>query len=128
MDKNLNFSKNALVVLHKRYLKKDEKGNVVETPFDLIDRVALSIASVEKKYGQDKTKVEEIKNSFFEMIANLEFMPNSPTLMNAGRELGQLSACFVVPIDDSMESIFDAIKATALIHKQVVELDLIFQD
>jgi len=117
MDKNLNFSKNALVVLHKRYLKKDEKGNVVETPFDLIDRVALSIASVEKKYGQDKTKVEEIKNSFFEMIANLEFMPNSPTLMNAGRELGQLSACFVVPIDDSMESIFDAIKATALIHK-----------
>ncbi|MCM8819544.1 MAG: vitamin B12-dependent ribonucleotide reductase [Candidatus Omnitrophica bacterium] len=117
MNENLNFSKNALVVLQKRYLKKDQNGNVIETPAQLVERVADAISSAERKYGLEKIKVEEIKRSFYEIIASLEFMPNSPTLMNAGRELGQLSACFVVPIEDSMESIFDAIKATALIHK-----------
>jgi ribonucleoside-diphosphate reductase alpha chain len=117
MKEDLNFSPNAIVVLKKRYLKKNEKGEVVETPYELVERVATSIASVEKKYGAEKKEVEKIKKEFFEIIANLEFMPNSPTLMNAGKELGQLSACFVIPVDDSMESIFDAIKATALIHK-----------
>ncbi|MDD5583995.1 MAG: vitamin B12-dependent ribonucleotide reductase [Candidatus Omnitrophica bacterium] len=117
MDEKLSFSSNALIVLKKRYLKKDEKGTVTETPKQLVERVADAVASIERRYGADKAKVEETKKSFFEIIANLEFSPNSPTLMNAGKDLGQLSACFVVPVDDSMESIFDAIKATALIHK-----------
>ncbi|MFA5007641.1 MAG: vitamin B12-dependent ribonucleotide reductase [Candidatus Omnitrophota bacterium] len=113
----MNFSPNALVVLKKRYLKKNEKGQIVENPVELVERVSSAIASVEKKYGATKEKAEEVKKNFFEIIANLEFVPNSPTLMNAGKDLGQLSACFVVPVEDSMDSIFDAIKATALIHK-----------
>ncbi|MCD6583932.1 MAG: vitamin B12-dependent ribonucleotide reductase [Candidatus Omnitrophica bacterium] len=117
MDDTLNFSPNALLVLRKRYLKKDKEGKVVETPYQLVARVAKVIAAVEKRYGASKEAVREVEQAFFSMMANLEFMPNSPTLMNAGRELGQLSACFVVPVEDSMESIFDAIKATALIHK-----------
>ncbi|MBU2102512.1 MAG: vitamin B12-dependent ribonucleotide reductase [Candidatus Omnitrophota bacterium] len=117
MDEKLNFSSNALIVLKKRYLKKDENGTVVENPRQLVERVAEAIASVERRYGVDKAKIEAIKKSFFDIISNLEFSPNSPTLMNAGKDLGQLSACFVVPVEDSMESIFDAIKATALIHK-----------
>jgi ribonucleoside-diphosphate reductase alpha chain len=117
MQENLNFSPNALVVLKKRYFKKNEKGEAIETPKALIERVSKAIAASERRYGATKERTEEIAAKFFEMIANLEFVPNSPTLMNAGRELGQLSACFVVPVEDSMESIFDAIKATALIHK-----------
>jgi ribonucleoside-diphosphate reductase alpha chain len=117
MQENLNFSPNALVVLKKRYFKKNEKGEVIETPKALIERVSKAIAGGEKRYGATKERTEEIAAKFFEMIVSLEFVPNSPTLMNAGRELGQLSACFVVPVGDSMESIFDAIKATALIHK-----------
>lgn len=114
---NLNFSSNALVVLKKRYLKKNEKGEVIETPQQLVKRVAAAIASVETKYGATPQAAHEIEKKFFDAISNLEFLPNSPTLMNADKELGQLSACFVVPVGDSMESIFDAIKATALIHK-----------
>lgn len=117
MQKKLIFSPNALVVLKKRYLKKNEKGETIETPLQLVERVSNAIVSVERRYGVPKEKIDEIKNKFFEMIAKLEFIPNSPTLMNAGKELGQLSACFVVPVEDSMNSIFDAIKATALIHK-----------
>ncbi|RKY38341.1 MAG: adenosylcobalamin-dependent ribonucleoside-diphosphate reductase, partial [Candidatus Omnitrophota bacterium] len=117
MNDTLNFSPNALLVLKKRYLKKDKEGRVIETPYQLVARVARAIAEVEKRYGASKEVVKEIEQAFFDMMANLEFMPNSPTLMNAGKELGQLSACFVVPVEDSMESIFDAIKATALIHK-----------
>lgn len=117
MDGDLNFSPNALVVLKKRYLKKNEKGDVVETPRQLLERVAKTIASVEKKYGASADKCQDIERNFFNMMANLEFAANSPTLMNAGRELGQLSACFVIPVEDSMTSIFDAIKSTALIHQ-----------
>lgn len=117
MDENLKFSANALVVLRKRYLKKNEKGEIVEGPKQLLDRVAKAVSSVEKKYGASGEKSEAVEKSFFDMLANLEFMANSPTLMNANRDLGQLSACFVVPVEDSMESIFDAIKSTALIHK-----------
>ncbi|MBP7088446.1 MAG: vitamin B12-dependent ribonucleotide reductase [Candidatus Omnitrophica bacterium] len=117
MEKTLNFSSNALVVLKKRYLKKDKKGEVIETPEELMRRVAKTMAQIEKKYGAKQPYVKDIENAFFEMIKELEFMPNSPTLMNAGRDLGQLSACFVVPVEDSMDSIFDAIKSTALIHK-----------
>lgn len=113
----LKFSSNAIVVLKKRYLKKNNQGQVIETPHELLERVAKAIAGVEKEYGVDDHKIREYEKAFFEMMRNLEFMPNSPTLMNAGKDLGQLSACFVVPVNDSMESIFDAIKATALIHK-----------
>ena len=117
MEERLNFSSNALVVLQKRYFRKNAKGEVTENAKEFLERVAGAISSVERRYGADKKTVSKLKEDFFEMMANLEFMPNSPTLMNAGKELGQLSACFVIPIDDSMDSIFDAIKATALVHK-----------
>jgi len=107
-----NLSENARRVLERRYLKKDKQGQIIETPEEMFRRVAQAIASAEPK-ADTKAKEEE----FYQLMANLEFLPNSPTLMNAGRELGQLSACFVLPVDDSMESIFDAVKNTALIHK-----------
>jgi ribonucleoside-diphosphate reductase alpha chain len=111
-----NLAPNARVVLEKRYLKQ-ENGKVIESPEDMFYRVATVIAQVEEKYGKGKKEVKELSREFYSMMANLEFMPNSPTLMNAGRDLGQLSACFVLPIEDSMEKIFDAIKYAAIIHK-----------
>jgi len=117
MEESSLFSPNALVVLKKRYLKKNNKGEVIETPFEMLKRVAKAVAAAERNYTRDETTVQEVEEAFLNMMRRLEFMPNSPTLMNAGKELGQLSACFVVPVEDSMESIFDAIKATALIHK-----------
>jgi ribonucleoside-diphosphate reductase alpha chain len=110
-------TENAIKVLKKRYLEKDGKGKIVETPEGLFRRVARAIASPDQTYGATVEQAKETEEAFFEMMSNLEFMPNSPTLMNAGRPLGQLSACFVLPIDDSMESIFTAVKNTALIHK-----------
>ena len=107
---------NAKTVLEKRYLKQD-KGQVVESPEDMLYRVAAVVADIEKNYGKEENEIEKLKLDFYEMMAKLEFMPNSPTLMNAGRDLGQLSACFVLPVDDSMEDIFDAIKNAAIIHK-----------
>ena len=107
---------NARVVLEKRYLKQ-ENGKVVESPEDMFYRVAAVMAQVEEKFGKGKKEIRELTKAFYEMMAKLEFMPNSPTLMNAGRDLGQLSACFVLPVDDSMEDIFDAIKNAAIIHK-----------
>lgn len=112
-----NLTKNALKVLEKRYLKKNEEGRIVETPEDLFKRVAKAVASADLTYGKSETDAQNIEEAFYEMIASLDFLPNSPTLMNAGRRLGQLSACFVLPVDDSMESIFDAVKYTAIIHK-----------
>ena len=110
------FSENAKKVLRKRYLKKDCDGNVLETPEQMFRRVAHDIAQAELQYGTsaDEAKVEEI---FYEMMTESKFLPNSPTLMNAGRRLGQLAACFVLPVEDSMEGIFDALKNAALIHK-----------
>ncbi len=109
-----SITKNALIVLEKRYLRKDEQGNIIESPEDLFKRVARAISDVDKFYGEDS---EESYRRFYEIMAKLEFLPNSPTLMNAGTAFQQLSACFVLPIEDSMESIFETLKYAALIHK-----------
>lgn len=113
----LPLSENALTVLERRYLKKDADGRVIERPEDLFRRVADNIAQADANYGASDREVAETADAFYGIMTRQEFMPNSPTLMNAGREFQQLSACFVLPVDDSMESIFDAVKATALIHK-----------
>jgi len=112
----IKLSDNALRVLERRYLTKDGEGKVIETPQELFRRVARHIASAELIYNP-KADVSFYEEAFYQLMESLEFLPNSPTLMNAGHELGQLSACFVLPIKDSMESIFDAVKYTALIHK-----------
>ncbi len=108
---------NALAVLERRYLKKDLEGKVVEDPRGMFERVAKNIASADEQHGIKGKEVEKTANKFYEMMAKLEFLPNSPTLMNAGKELQQLSACFVLPIEDSLDGIFETIKNTALIHK-----------
>ncbi|MBM4128660.1 MAG: vitamin B12-dependent ribonucleotide reductase, partial [Nitrospira sp.] len=114
----LALSQNSLKVLEKRYLRKDEEGKVVENPEELFRRVARAVASADLKYGKSEREVKQLENEFYSMmVPSMEFLPNSPTLMNAGRRLGQLSACFVIPIEDSMESIFDAVKNAAIIHK-----------
>jgi len=106
-------SENARTVLERRYLKKDAQG-VCEQPEDMLRRVAETIASADTAYGGDtKASAQE----FYRAMDELKFLPNSPTLMNAGRELGQLSACFVLPVEDSMEGIFDGLKNAAMIHK-----------
>ena len=109
-------SKNAVTVLERRYLKKDAAGQPTEKPDDLFKRVAQAIAEADKEFNID-ADVKATQDVFYDMMSRLKFMPNSPTLMNAGRPLGQLSACFVLPVSDSMEDIFDALKNAALIHK-----------
>jgi ribonucleoside-diphosphate reductase alpha chain len=105
---------NAIEVLNKRYLLKDETEKIIETPAEMFIRIAKTIAKVDKKYGGNP---KEIEKTFYDMMTRLEFIPNSPTLFNAGTELGQLSACFVLPVEDSLEGIFGAVKNTALIEK-----------
>ncbi len=109
-------NENAIKVLEKRYLAKDKDGNVIETPDQMFIRVAKTIAAADKEYVSEE-QLKATEQDFYNMMVNLEFLPNSPTLMNAGRPLGQLSACFVLPIEDSMEGIFDSVKNAALIHK-----------
>lgn len=108
-------SANTKIVLEKRYLKKDDTGKICETPAQLFWRVASTIAGQEQKYGDADTAA--LARDFYNMMVSWQFLPNSPTLMNAGRELGQLSACFVLPVGDSIEEIFDAVKYAAMIHK-----------
>jgi len=112
----LRLSPNALSVLKSRYLLKDDKGKIIETPAKLFKRVAKKIASIDKKYNK-KSNIGKLEKEFYSVTKNLEFLPNSPTLMNAGTELGQLSACFVLPVEDSLRSIFDSVKYASLIQQ-----------
>ena len=109
-------SENALKVLKKRYLKKNSQGKVIENPSGMFHRVANHVAQSENRFRKGKP-AEDTAAEFYEMMAGLEFLPNSPTIMNAGKDLGQLSACFVIPIEDSLDSIFQAVKNTAIIHQ-----------
>ncbi len=110
-------SENALAVLQSRYLIRDKEGVCIENPAELFSRVALSIAKVERKYGASDSEIREWHRKFYDLMASLRFLPNSPALMNAGRDGGMLSACFVLPIEDSIEAIFETVKHTALIQK-----------
>ena len=111
---DLKLSVNAVEVLKKRYLQRDERGQVVETPGEMFERVAKHVSQAETRYGGD---ADYYRARFLKMMRKLDFLPNSPTLMNAGLPLGQLSACFVLPVEDSLPGIFDALKNMALIHQ-----------
>ncbi len=114
----MHLSENARITLEKRYLKKDEKGNAVEEPEEMLQRVAANLAEVEvTHYGKSREEAGAVKELFYSIMDSLEFMPNSPTLMNAGRELQQLSACFVLPVEDGIEEIFESLKHMALVQK-----------
>jgi ribonucleoside-diphosphate reductase alpha chain len=110
-------SENAVTVLENRYLIKDEQGKIIETSGQLFSRVAGLVASTEVNYGANESEVKQWHGKFYDLLSTLKFLPNSPTLMNAGRPSGMLSACFVLPIEDSIEGIFETIKDTALIQK-----------
>jgi len=109
-------SENALKVLQSRYLIRDENGKCVETPAQLFSRVASVVAEAEARYGADRDQIRQWHRRFYDLMAQLVFLPNSPALMNAGRS-GTLAACFVLPIEDSTEAIFETVKQTALIQK-----------
>ncbi len=116
-DDDLKLPINSLMVLAARYLMKDDNLKIKETPRQLFERVAGAIARSEANFGKKTEEINGIAKEYFDAMASFKFMPNSPTLMNAGIEKGQLSACFVIPVGDSMEEIFDAIKYAAVIHK-----------
>ena len=113
---DLKLSLNAIRILRKRYLQRDAEGRVIETPARMFRRVADAVAAVDERYDGPAV-ARKSADRFYEMMTSLAFLPNSPTLMNAGTALGQLSACFVLPVDDSLEGIFTAVKHMALIHQ-----------
>tara|TARA_Y100000310_G_scaffold337122_1_gene423373 strand:- start:10933 stop:13116 length:2184 start_codon:yes stop_codon:yes gene_type:complete len=117
IEENLSFSNNALQVLERRYLLKDDQGTLIETPKQMVRRIAHNISQAELLYGANEEKVLEIEDQFYKMIGDLDFLPNTPTIMNAGTAIQQLSACFVLPVEDSMEGIFKTLRDAALIHK-----------
>ena len=110
-------SPNAEVVLQRRYLSKDREGNVLEDADGMFRRVAHNLSQADKNYGASEAERQATEDRFYHAMRRLELLPNSPTLMNAGRELQQLSACFVLPVEDSLDGIFNKVKETALIHK-----------
>jgi len=110
-------SKTAISVLNQRYLIKDDNGNVVETPEQMFRRVASNIAAIDELYGEGSKQIESLEEKFYNFMVDFDFLPNSPTLMNAGRKYQQLAACFVLPIEDSIESIFGTLKNAAIIHQ-----------
>ena len=116
-EPKLKLTKNALKVLESRYLLRDDDGKIVEKPLEMFKRVASFIVQAEDKYGLDPDQKEQLEKAYLEIMVNMEFLPNSPTFTGAGTTLGQLAACFVLPVGDSMEEIFESIKNTALIHK-----------
>jgi len=116
VNDELKLSLNAIKVMSSRYLRRDEERNIVESTAQLFRRVAHAIAEPEAQHGGE-ARAKEYEEAFYRMMVDREFMPNSPTLMNAGTDLGQLSACFVLPVPDSIGGIFDSIKHTAIIHK-----------
>ncbi|MGC8478788.1 MAG: vitamin B12-dependent ribonucleotide reductase [Candidatus Micrarchaeia archaeon] len=116
-EDDLKLPLNSITVLAARYLLKDANGKIIETPKQLFTRVAHTIAGVEKNYGKSDSEVAAIEKDFYDAMTSFEFMPNSPTLMNAGTPLGQLSACFVLPVGDSIVEIFDSVKYAAMIHQ-----------
>ncbi|NOY76316.1 MAG: adenosylcobalamin-dependent ribonucleoside-diphosphate reductase [Calditrichaeota bacterium] len=111
-----HLSQNADILLRNRYLKRNARGEIIETPGDMFQRVARFVAKADALYDS-RADLEKTSEAFFQMMARLDFLPNSPTLMNAGRRLGQLSACFVLPVEDSIRSIFETLKQTAIIHQ-----------
>jgi ribonucleoside-diphosphate reductase alpha chain len=116
-DERIPLSDNARRVLDHRYLQKDEDGIPTETPAEMFQRVAANVSCAEGLYGGDEASRREWESAFYGLMTRMEFLPNSPTLMNAGTDIQQLSACFVLPVEDSMDGIFESIKQTALIHK-----------
>ena len=116
-ERSTELTKNANVVLERRYLSKDREGNILEDSIGLFRRVAKNLSEADLNYGATDAERKATEDKFFLAMRRLELLPNSPTLMNAGRELQQLSACFVLPVDDNLGSIFDKVKQTALIHK-----------
>ncbi len=117
VEDDIKLTYNAIQILEKRYLRKNENGEVTETPGQMFQRVANNIAQADLLYGKNEKELKATAKEFYDAMVNLEFIPNSPTLMNAGTEIQQLSACFVLPVEDSMESIFEAVKNTSLIHQ-----------
>ncbi|TSC92103.1 MAG: ribonucleoside-diphosphate reductase alpha chain, partial [Candidatus Berkelbacteria bacterium Licking1014_96] len=112
-----NLSDNAIKVLEKRYLLKDDEGKVIETPLDMFERVANHLVKAEDYYQTPKKHKEKIRDAFLEVMTNLEYLPNSPTFTGAGTRVGQLSACFVLPIEDDMESILKTQMQMGMVHK-----------